>query len=84
MITMKHSNLCILVLLSLLLFSCDSNDLEAEEAIVFQFEATVIGQGLDCGDVYLVDLKNNTGDPAITDGRYYANHLSLDYKLNGL
>jgi hypothetical protein len=47
---MKRSNTFMLVVISSLLFSCDRNDLAQKEATVFQFEATVIGQGIDCGE----------------------------------
>jgi hypothetical protein len=50
----------------------------------FQFEATVIGKGPDCGETYLINLTNISGDFAITDSTYYADNLSSDLKIDGL
>ena len=81
---MKHSYYILALLLFLLLLGCDNGELEPEKNVTFQFEGTVIGQGLDCGAVYLVDLINISGNAEITDGRYYADNLPSEHKIKGL
>ena len=78
---MKHSSIFVAVLLIALLSGCDSNE---PEPITFQFEAEVIGKGMDCGSVYLIHLINVSGAAEITDGRYYADNLPSEYKDSGL
>lgn len=78
---MKHSSIFLAVLLVALLSGCDSNE---PETINFQFEAEVIGKGMDCGSVYLIHLINVSGAAVITDGRYYADNLLSEYKDSGL
>jgi len=62
--------------------SCE-NDTDFIE-IDYQFEATVIGKGLDCGDTYLIDLKKVMGDSKIANGTYYADKLPPQLKVAGL
>jgi len=75
---MKRQFIYIFPLLCLLQF-CDST-----ESANFDFEATVVGQGMDCGDMFLIDLVNLTGEDAISNGRYYADDLPERYKIQGM
>ncbi|MCT4643466.1 MAG: hypothetical protein N4A74_00660 [Carboxylicivirga sp.] len=63
-----------------LLLSCEKE----EDIYDFQFEATVIGKGSDCGDTYLISLKNRGGSTSIIDGIYYADQLKSEFKVSGL
>ena len=73
--------------LSLLIFagiltSCE-NDKQSEGTTDFQFEATVVGQGMDCGETFIITLTSSI-DSDIEVGTYYADHLNSEFKVPGL
>jgi len=76
-----------LISFSVSLVSCEKdNDVEISNLEIegYQFEATVKGKGLDCGDTYLIDLKKLNGESGIANGTYYADNLPPDLKVAGL
>ena len=50
----------------------------------YQFEATVLHQGMDCGGIFIIQLNNLSGDTTLINGVYYAENLSSDLKIDGL
>jgi hypothetical protein len=50
----------------------------------FHYEATVLRQGMDCGETYLISLKSIVTNSDIEDGTYYADQLDSDFKVQGL
>ena len=77
-----------LILLSILTFgvllaSCDKDNDEATKEN-FKFEATVLTKGLDCGETFIISLKNIESSSELEDGIYYADNLSPEYKEPGL
>lgn len=58
--------------------SCDKADIE----INFKYEATVLGKGIDCGNTFVIELKN-IDETDIADGIYYADNLNEDFKIDG-
>ena len=80
---MKNIILYLLIILFIILFSCekDNNSNEKED---FQFEATVLNQGLDCGETFLIELKKNSSNSELSDGTYYADGLPEEFKQSGL
>lgn len=76
---MKTTFLYQFVIIGFLLLSCE-NDKE----INYQYEATILGQGIDCGETYLIDLTRVSGDTEFTDGTYYADNLLSEFKVSGL
>jgi len=50
----------------------------------FQFEATVINKGMDCGETFIISLKSRNANSDIEDGTYYADQLDSDFKIPGL
>ena len=65
------------------LISCE-NDKDSEGTTDFQCEATVVGQGMDCGETFMITLTSSI-DPDMEEGTYYADHLNsgLKIQLNG-
>jgi hypothetical protein len=74
---MKLTHIIISFVLLALFSGCEKSSSETD----FQFNATVVGKGMDCGDSYLIDIINVSGNGEISDGRYYADNLSPDYKV---
>jgi hypothetical protein len=66
-----------------ILFSCEKEN-EIQDSNEFQFEATVIGKGLDCGETFLISLKSLDDNTDIANGTYYADQLDSDLKIAGL
>lgn len=79
---MKKVFIHLVLALFLVQISCEKNDDVGDQR--FQFDATVIGKGLDCGETYLIDLKNSEGNSEIADGTYYADGLPAELKVDGL
>ena len=73
------ARILLFIVLITLCLSCENN-----ESDVFKFEAEVIGKGIDCGDTFLIDLKNISGDLEIEDGTYYAYPLPETLKAEGI
>lgn len=72
----------LLIFLSLSILSgCEKDNLANKD---FQFEATVLNKGLDCGETFLIELKNTCGNPNIANGIYYADKLDFEFKEPGL
>ena len=61
-----------------------STGCEKENIPEFQFEATVLHKGMDCGETYLISLNNLSGDSTIINGVYYAENLPSDMLAVGL
>jgi hypothetical protein len=62
-------------------YSCykkESNEIE------FRFEAKVIGKGIDCGDTFLIDLRNLSDDSEFENSIYYAFNLPSEFKVADL
>lgn len=74
---MKKVFVCLIVVAGFLFCSCEKDN-------EYQFEATVLGKGLDCGETFLIDLTNISGNAEIMDNTYYADNLPSDLKINGL
>jgi len=72
------------ILISVLsIISCEKeNDSNIYEE--FQYEATVISQGMDCGETYVISLKSIVSNSEFEDGTYYADQLDSDFKVQGL
>jgi len=70
------------ILLSFIFISCDKDDDQTKEE---QFNATVIGQGLDCGNSYLIKLNEGaSGLPENSfDNIFYEINLPEEYKVEG-
>jgi len=49
-----------------------------------EYEAEVIGCGLDCGNLYLISIDSRRQNADFVPGIYYANNLPEAYKQNGL
>lgn len=67
----------------ILLISCEKN-----ENNYLHFNVTVIGQGLDCGDLFLITVNNNLEELYKITGQEgwqtcYAYDLAEKYKVNG-
>lgn len=76
---MKKTIFGLLLLIVVASFSC-----EKEKEIDYHFKATVLKQGMDCGNTYLILLTNLSGDSTIINTTYYADNLSSDLKIDGL
>ena len=68
-----------LLILVGVLTSCE-NDKDSEGTTDFQFEAIVVGQGMDCGETFIITLTSSI-DSDIEAGTYYADHLNSDFKV---
>lgn len=77
---MKKVTLYILVLIGFLVLGCNSDN--DPDTINYEFEATVLGKGIDCGS-FLVNLSKKNGDSDIKNGTYYANDLPVDLQVKG-
>jgi hypothetical protein len=64
----------------------NNNEKEIENNISeeFHYEATVLRQGMDCGETYLISLKSIVSNSDLEDGTYYADKLDSDFKVQGL
>lgn len=80
---MKRTLIYLAILFGFTFIGCEK-ETDSENEKEYQFEATVIGKGLDCGDTYLIDLKITIGNSDIVEGTYYADDLSSDLKVVGL
>lgn len=76
---MKHSQILLFIMIALLFSYC-----EKREEKSFQFQAIVGNKGIDCGDTYLIDLTNISGDSTIKNGVYYAFNLPENMKIQGI
>ena len=73
----------ILIILLFITTSCEKeNDNNTPEE--FQYEATVINKGLDCGETFLISIKGLYNNSELEDGTYYADQLDSDFKVPGL
>lgn len=59
-----------------------SSDNDSEE-VIYEFEATVLGKGIDCGGTFLIDLSRKYGDSDIKNGTYFADDLPEELKVKG-
>ena len=50
----------------------------------YQYEATVINRGMDCGETFVISLKGIDNNLEFEDGNYYADQLGSDFKVPGL
>lgn len=80
---MKRLIILPIIYLGLLLSSCNKEDNNISKDN-FQYEATVIGQGMDCGETFTISLKSIKTNTDFEDGTYYADNLSSDLKVEGL
>ncbi len=71
--------LSLLLVLGVACISC-----EKETEIDYQFKATVLERGMDCGDTYLILLTNLSCESTIINTTYYADNLSQELKIDGL
>ncbi len=69
--------------IGILFSSCNKED-DNTAIENFRYEATVISQGLDCGETFIVSLKSIGSDTGIEDGTYYADNLDPDLNIKGL
>jgi hypothetical protein len=63
------------------------NSCEEDESIMdpgYNYEATVLGEGMDCGHIFLIELKNINRRGELKDAVYYAGGLTDEYKIPGL
>lgn len=72
----------IFILFSFIFTSCSKNEIEIKEEL---FNATVIGEGLDCGNSYLIKFNDDvSGLPQNSfDNIFYELNLPEDYKVEG-
>jgi hypothetical protein len=63
-----------------LLLSCEKDNNTGNKNN-FQFETTVISQGINCGETFIIALKSSNNDSDIENGRYYANNFDSDFKV---
>jgi len=47
----------------------------------YNFKATVISRGIDCGETFIISLKNLETDSEFKDGIYYAHKLASEFKV---
>ena len=80
---MKRITLILTLAIGLILINCES-DINTNFNDDFQYKATVINKGIDCGETWIIELKNINGNSEIEDGTYYADNLGVDYKESGL
>lgn len=76
------------IILSMLTFGvffagCEKDD-DKVATEKFKFEATVLGTGMDCGETFIISLKNLGANSDIEDGIYYADNLAPEHKVQGL
>lgn len=72
-----------MLIMGVLFASCEKDeDKVASEN--FKFEATVLNRGSDCGEIFIISLKNIETGSDIDDGIYYADNLDSEYKVQGL
>ena len=69
------------VLCGVLLLSCKEDPVTVD---TYQYEATVVGRGSDCGDLFTIALKRIDTDTTFEDGTYYADNLSADFQEAGV
>lgn len=69
----------LIIIIGIQLVSC-----EKEKEIEYQYEAIVLGQGIDCGETYLIELTGLSGEVEFENGTYYADNLPSEFKINGL
>ena len=70
------------LLMSFLFFGCQSDN--DPEGVIYEFEATVLGKGIDCGGTFLIDLSRKHGDSDIKNGTYFADNLPDELKVKGI
>ncbi len=77
-----------LLILSVLTFGVFLSGCEKEDDKIikenFKFEATVLNKGLDCGETFIISLKNFETSSEFEDGIYYADNLDPEFKEQGL
>lgn len=71
-------------ILIILLFITNSCEKENDTSEGFQYEATVIGKGMDCGETFVISLTGIDNNSEFEDGTYYADQLNSDFKVPGL
>jgi hypothetical protein len=57
---------------------------QEEAETEFEYQASVIGQGMDCGDTFLINLSNLSDDNGLEESTYYADNLQDDFKVEGI
>lgn len=77
---MRHLIALSIFTIGILGVSCEKD----QEKNNFLYEATVIGKGLDCGNTFIISLKNKETQSNIEDGTYYADNLDPGLKQPGL
>lgn len=80
---MKKLIILFILTFGVFLTSCKKDDDKTTKEN-FNFEATVLGKGLDCGETFLISLKNLKSNSGLEDGIYYGYNLSSEYKEQGL
>ncbi|MFZ7133390.1 MAG: hypothetical protein ACOWWR_13640 [Eubacteriales bacterium] len=83
LIVMKKLIILSILTIGVFLAGCEKDDDEATKEH-FEFEATVIGKGQDCGETFIISLKNLVASSELEDGIYYADNLDSEYKEQGL
>ena len=80
---MKRFSILSILISVLCITSCEkeNDDNTSEE---FQYEATVINKGMDCGETFVISLKRIADNLEFEDGTYYADQLDSDFKVPGL
>lgn len=82
-ITMKNLLILSVLTFGVFLSGCEKDD----DKIIkenFKFEATVLNKGLDCGETFIISLKNFETSSEFEDGIYYADNLDPEFKEQGL
>lgn len=80
---MKRTAILSILITVSFLTSCEKEN-DTGDLDNFQFEATVISKGLDCGEAFIISLTNREKDSSIENGTYYADNLDSDFKVPGL
>lgn len=80
---MKNIFIILLFVFGFFLQGCMDDD-DQSQIDNFAFEAIVLGQGIDCGDIYTISLKSLEANSDFEDGTYYALNLESEFKEQGL
>jgi len=81
--TMKRFAILSILISVLCIISCEKeNDNNISEE--FQYEATVVNKGMDCGETFVISLKKIADNAEFEDGTYYADQLDSEFKVPDL
>ena len=73
------------IVLSLLFFGVFAGCNKEQQEVQVQPNAVIVGQGMDCGDTYLIRFNNSvTGPDPNLNNTYYAIDLPASFKVNDL